>query len=148
MVSSGKLYVLEDVEIDTARVLVRRAGEERSLRPKTFRLLLYLIEHRNRLVPKEELIGQLWPETAVSDGALAQCVADIRRALGEDPRNPRFIRTAARLGYQFIGYLEESPSQSVTVEEITEARVEYSEYIVEYEPSPLQSPSAAFRPPP
>src|SRR5260370_15849860 len=123
----GKIYVLEDVEIDTGRVVIRRAGVARSLRPKTFRLLLYLIEHRHRLVPKEELNEQLWPETAVSDGALAQCVADIRRALGDEPRNPRFIRTAARLGYQFICYVEEAPFQIVTVEDITEARLAYSE---------------------
>src|SRR5579862_7617124 len=120
LASSGKIYVLEDVEIDIGRVLIRRAGEERGLRPKTFRLLIYLVENRDRLVPKEELIEQLWTDTAVSDGALAQCVADIRRALGDDPRSPRYIRTAPRLGYQFIGCLKEAPVQSVTIEETTE----------------------------
>jgi len=118
--TTGKIYVSRDIEIDTGRVVVRRAGEERSLRPKTFRLLLYLVEHRNRLVPKEELIEQLWPGVAVSDGALTQCIADIRRALDEDPRDPRFIRTAARLGYQFIAPVDETPATAVILEEITE----------------------------
>ncbi|HTS51374.1 MAG TPA: tetratricopeptide repeat protein [Bryobacteraceae bacterium] len=135
LASSGKIYVLEDVEIDIGRVLIRRAGEERGLRPKTFRLLIYLVENRDRLVPKEELIEQLWTDTAVSDGALAQCVADIRRALGDDPRSPRYIRTAPRLGYQFIGCLKEAPVQSVTIEETTEERIDYSEEIIEEEPA-------------
>ncbi len=138
LASSGKIYVLDDVEIDAGRVVIRRGGEQRSLRPKTFRLLIYLVEHRDRLVPKEELIEQLWTDTAVSDGALAQCVADIRRALGDDPRNPRYIRTAPRLGYQFIGSLKEAPARSVTIEETTEERIEYSEEIVEDEPVTLE----------
>ncbi len=148
LAKAGKIYVSEDVEIDTGRVVVRRAGEERNLRPKTFRLLLYLVEHRNRLVPKEELIARLWPDTAVSDGALAQCVADIRKALGEDSRNPRFIRTAARIGYQFIGYVEESTVQSVTVEETTEERLEYSEEIIEDETPALDAVPVALLPAP
>ncbi|MBV8817335.1 MAG: tetratricopeptide repeat protein [Acidobacteriaceae bacterium] len=147
--AAGKIYLSGDVEIDTARVAVRRGGEERNLRPKTFRLLVYLIEHRARLVPKEELIEQLWPGIAVSDGALAQCVSDIRRALNEDPRHPKFIRTAARLGYQFIGPLDEKRSESVILEEITEERVEYSEEVTEEdEPAELDFPPARLLPPP
>src|SRR5689334_4752191 len=80
--AAGRIYVTHDVEIDTGQVVVLRAGLECRLRPKTFRLLVYLIEHRDRLVPKAELIEQLWPDVAVSDSALAQCIADIRRALG------------------------------------------------------------------
>lgn len=133
---AGRIYVSGEVEIDTGRVTVRCAGEERSLRPKTFRLLVYLVENRERLVPKEELIGHLWPETAVTDGALAQCVADIRRALGEDSKNPRFIRTASRVGYQFIGPVDPLPSQALPlpasltlIEEVTHREVEYIEEI-------------------
>ena len=124
---SGKIYVLEDAAVDTGRVALRRGGEEHNLRPKTFHVLVYLIEHRNRLVPKEELMEHLWPGTAVSDGALAQCIADIRRVLGEDPRTPRYIRTAARLGYQFIGRVEEAPSSLPPIEEAAEPRPEASE---------------------
>jgi tetratricopeptide (TPR) repeat protein len=129
--AAGKVYVTGDVEIDTGQVVIRRAGEERSVRPKAFRLLAYLVENRNRLVPKEELIQHLWPDVAVSDGALVQCIADIRRALDEDSRNPKFIRTAARLGYQFIAPLDEKCAELVTFEEITEERVEYSKEIIE-----------------
>src|SRR5579884_593400 len=136
----GKVYFSGDVEIDANRVVIRRAGAECSLRPKTFRLLLYLLEHRDRLVPKEELIQELWPDTAVSDGALAQCIADLRRTLEEDSRNPRFIRTAPRLGYQFIAPVTEHPVDSVVVEEITEERIEYSEEISEDEPALLTAP--------
>src|SRR5882724_11031440 len=123
----GRVYVSDDVEIDTGRVIVRCAGEERALRPKTFRLLVYLIENRERLVPKDELIAHLWPETAVTQGALAQCVADIRRALDEDPKNPRFIRTASRVGYQFIGPIDQPAPSIMVIEEVTHREVQYTE---------------------
>ncbi len=134
---AGKVYVSGDVHIDTARAVIRRGGSEYSLRPKTYRLLVYLIEHRDRLVPKEELISCLWGDTAVTDGALAQCIADIRRALDEDPKNPRFIRTASRLGYQFIGPIENpaQPLNLVLIEEVTHHEVEVTETIVD-EPRP------------
>ena len=127
LASSRKIYLLEGVEIDASRVVVRKSGTDCSLRPKTFYLLIYLIENRDRLVPKEELIQQVWPDTAVSDGALARCVAEIRAILGEDPRNPRFIRTAARLGYQFIGSVEVGRRRSTAAEETTAAPLEDAE---------------------
>lgn len=136
--SSPRVYILDGVEIDTSRVVVRRAGEECRLRPKTFSLLIYLLENRNRLVPKQELIEQLWPDTAVSDGALARCVNEIRTVLGEDSRNPRFVRTAARIGYQFIGSVQDRACEITIVEQTTQPQVPDIEHV------PLQTPPVPF----
>lgn len=101
------IYRLDGVEIDTSRVCVKRDGEERHLRQKTFQVLIYLLEQRDRLVTKDELIEHAWQGTAVTDNALEQCLAEIRKVLGDDSRNPRFIKTVPRAGYRFIGKVEE-----------------------------------------
>ena len=69
-------------------------------------MLLYLVEHRDRVVNKEELIENIWQGVAVTDNGLMQCITDIRRALGDDSRQPRFIKTVPRRGYRFIAPVE------------------------------------------
>jgi tetratricopeptide (TPR) repeat protein/DNA-binding winged helix-turn-helix (wHTH) protein len=101
------LYRLDGVEVDTSRSCLRRDGEERHLRQQTFQVLVYLLEQRERLVTKDELIDYVWRDTAVTDNALDQCLAEIRKALGDDSRNPRFIKTVPRRGYRFMGKVEE-----------------------------------------
>src|SRR5439155_7236918 len=82
MNGSGKqIYCFADVEIDLLRGCLKRSGEEIYLRPRTLQVLIYLIEQRERLVTKEELMENIWKDTAVTDDALVQCVGDIRRAL-------------------------------------------------------------------
>ena len=76
------------------------------MRPKSFQVLVYLIERRPSLVTKEELIENLWPDTAVTDDAVVQCIIDARKALGDDSRNPRFVKTVPKVGYRFIGPVE------------------------------------------
>ena len=58
--------------------------------------------HAGRLVTKEELLDACWPETAVSDGVLKVHIAELRKALGETGRTPRFIATVHRRGYRFV----------------------------------------------
>ena len=72
------------------------------LPPKAFALLQYLVVHAGRLVTKEELLDACWPETAVSDGVLKVHIAELRKALGETGRTPRFIATVHRRGYRFV----------------------------------------------
>lgn len=84
-----------------------RNGEELHLKPKAFRLLLHLIQERDRLVTKEELMELFWKDTAVTDDALTQCVAEVRRALGDTPRNSLYLKTVPRMGYRFVGPVEE-----------------------------------------
>jgi DNA-binding winged helix-turn-helix (wHTH) protein len=83
------------------RVLVR-GGRELSLIPRYFDLLVFLIEHRHEAVHRRDIFDRVWNDVVVSDSALSQGVRTIRRALGDDSREPRFIRTVSRHGYRFV----------------------------------------------
>ena len=102
-----RIYRLDGIEIDTSQVCLRRNGQELHLRQKTFQVLIYLLEKRERLVTKDELITQLWQGAAVTDNTLEQCLAEIRKVLGDDSRHPRFVKTVPRAGYRFIGEVAE-----------------------------------------
>lgn len=86
---------------DTRQLL--RGREEIHLSPKAFELLKTLIDHRPRALSKNELHQQLWPATFVSEANLASLIAEVREALGDIARQPRFIRTVHRFGYAFSG---------------------------------------------
>ena len=85
--------------LDLGRGCLLLDGNEIALRPKTFAVLRYLVEHRTRLVSKDELFAAVWPNVAVTDDALVQSISELRRALGDD--GPRLIRTVPRRGYRF-----------------------------------------------
>lgn len=89
--------------LDRARRELLRGGQERHLEPKAYALLDFLIERRPEAVSKPEIRDRIWPSTFVSESNLTGLVAQLRDALGEDPRNPRFIRTVHGFGYAFAG---------------------------------------------
>ena len=119
--SSKQVFRFGDVEVDLSQGCVRRGGKELHLRQQTFQVMIYLLENRERLVTKEELMQSIWKKTAVTDDALVQCVADIRRAIGDDSRSPHFIKTLPKVGYRFISPVEELWSQPATPIETTQA---------------------------
>ena len=81
-------------------------GERRlELTPKEFATLRYLVERANRLVTKDELLSTVWGDAIVSEAALASCIRDLRRALNDSSRTPRYIETVHRRGFRFIGPL-------------------------------------------
>src|SRR5262245_50420862 len=91
--------------VSRSRRQLLRDGRAVPLVPRYFDLLLLLIERRGEAVHRRELLDAVWSDVVVSDNALNQAVRTLRRALGDDPRTPTFIRTASRHGYQF-GYAE------------------------------------------
>jgi tetratricopeptide (TPR) repeat protein len=107
---SRPIYRCEDVEVDPSRGCLKRGGLEQHLRQQSFHLLLYILERRERLISKEELIENVWQGAAVTDNAVVQCIKEIRKALGDDPHEPRFIRTIHKLGYRCIASVTEVPS--------------------------------------
>jgi adenylate cyclase len=75
--------------------------------PKTFDLLALLVQERQRALSRSELNARLWNGERVCAGALTQCVWCVRQALNDSPKQPRFIATAHRWGYRFVGRVEE-----------------------------------------
>ena len=95
-------YRFGDFTLSPQRRLLIRDGQEVPLIPRYFDLLLLLIERRREAVHRNEIFDRVWGEVTVSDSALSQAVRTIRRTLDDDPREPRFIRTVSRHGYQFV----------------------------------------------
>jgi DNA-binding winged helix-turn-helix (wHTH) protein len=91
----------DEFEIDSQTRQLTRAGAAIHLPPKAFAVLCALIEKRPNVVPKADLFGQIWPEVFVVEGNLNVLVGEIRRALGDDPQEQRFIRTVHGVGYAF-----------------------------------------------
>jgi len=92
-----------DLTLDTDTRQIRRGAVEVHISPKAFELLTALIDARPRALSKSDLHERLWPDTYVTESNLAGLVAEIRRALGDDARTPRFVRTVQRFGYAFAG---------------------------------------------
>jgi DNA-binding winged helix-turn-helix (wHTH) protein len=90
-----------DFTADDERRLLLRNGREVHLSPKSFELLMALLRGRPRAFSKTELHAMLWPDTFVTDANLSMLIAEIRSALGDTARSPRFIRTVQRHGYAF-----------------------------------------------
>jgi len=99
-------YFFGDCKVDVVSGCLIRSGQERPLRYQSFQVLLYFLQHPGTLISKDELIAAVWSDTAVTDNALAQCIAEIRRELNDDPRNPQFIKTFSKVGYRFIASIE------------------------------------------
>ncbi|MEP7309258.1 MAG: AAA family ATPase [Acidobacteriota bacterium] len=100
---NDKLIVFDPFCLDVANELLRKGSQAIKLRPKAFAVLAYLLERPGQLVTKEALLTAVWSGTFVGDAVLKVVVRQIREALGDDPRSPRFIETAHRRGYRFIG---------------------------------------------
>jgi Tol biopolymer transport system component/DNA-binding winged helix-turn-helix (wHTH) protein len=78
----------------------------RPLEPKSFRLVQFLIENRHRVVPKDEVLSVVWQGIAVTDNALTRAIAQVRKALDDDPKQPRYIETVPTVGYRFAAEVE------------------------------------------
>src|SRR6202166_3910513 len=95
-------YRFNGVEIDAQNLRVTVGSETRPLEPKSFRLLLFLVENAGRVLPKDEIMAVVWPDTFVSDNSLARAITQIRKALDDDPKAPKYIETVPTVGYRFI----------------------------------------------
>lgn len=102
------LYRFEDCELDEGLRELRRRGRQVTLQPKVIDLLLFLLRHRGRVVPKEVLFRELWPDAIVTRASLTRLVKEARRALGDDGCAQRIVRTVRGRGYRFASQVAAS----------------------------------------
>lgn len=95
-------YRFDAFALSPRQRLLLRDGCPVPLIPKYFDLLVLLVRHRNEAVSKQQIFGEIWSDVVVTDGALSQAVRTLRRTLNDNSREPRFIRTVSRHGYQFV----------------------------------------------
>lgn len=94
-------YRFGDCELDLELMALRRHGVEVPVQRRQFDLLLYLIENRDRLVSRAELLRNVWPEVSVSECALSTTLRGVRRLIGDDGRRQRMIATRRGFGLRF-----------------------------------------------
>src|SRR5215831_1727717 len=103
-------YAFADCVLDTQLYTLTRAGTTRPLRPKVFQVLQYLLTHRDRVVSRDELCAQVWPEQFISEATLESCIKRTRQAIGDSGQAQQRIQTLRGYGYRFLGVVEEQPA--------------------------------------
>jgi len=102
------IYLFDEFELDRSKVELRRHGEPVPVEPQVFALLLLLAENRERLVSRDEIIEKVWDGRIVSDSALDSRIKSARRALGDDGKAQRCIRTIHGQGFRFMAEVTEA----------------------------------------
>lgn len=101
------VYEFGPFRLDPARHLLLRAGKIVPLTPKAFETLAWLVQNCGRLVEKDELMRQIWPDTFVEEGSLARNISVLRKTLGENPSDHQYIATVPKRGYRFVASVTE-----------------------------------------
>jgi Tol biopolymer transport system component/DNA-binding winged helix-turn-helix (wHTH) protein len=99
------MYRFDDFLIEPATFRLLKGGAQLHIEPKALELLIYLVERRDRVVSKQELLDAIWTGTAVTENALTRAIAQIRKVLGDDLQAPRYIETVPTKGYRFVAEL-------------------------------------------
>lgn len=126
-------YRFGDFVLSPRRRALLKSGIEQPLIPRYFDLLLFLIERRGEAVHRRDIFDRVWTDVVVSDSALSQAIRTIRRVLGDESRDPRFVRTVSRHGYEFVFVPVVEEHEAETANESAHA---------------AESPSASSPPPP
>jgi DNA-binding winged helix-turn-helix (wHTH) protein len=101
------MYVFGDYALDTTLYELRHVGEPCKMEPRVFNVLAYLIQHRDHVVSREELLEHLWPGVFISESLLNNCIMEARKAVADNGQVQRVIRTVHGRGYRFIAPLTE-----------------------------------------
>jgi pimeloyl-ACP methyl ester carboxylesterase/DNA-binding winged helix-turn-helix (wHTH) protein len=104
------IYRFDTFELDLAARQLRRSGQPLPLQPKAFDVLAYLVRHRDRVVPKQELLDELWPGVTVTDASVQRAISLARAAIDDRGRT---LRTMPRVGYRFVAPVD-APASAVS----------------------------------
>jgi len=100
------IYQFDDVRVDLEKFDVSKGESRARLEPKAFEALVFLIEHRGRLVEKKELLDAVWKDAFVTENAMTRVIAQLRKALGDDSKEAKYIETVPTRGYRFIAEVD------------------------------------------
>lgn len=130
-----RFYEFSSFRVDTAERRLWRDGKLVPLTPKVFDILLALVENSGHTLEKEELMERVWADTFVEEGNLNRNISTLRKALGDDGRRQRFIKTIPKLGYRFTADVREvlEDEEELLVEDKTRYQLKVSEEIQEEE---------------
>ena len=112
------LYRFGNFELDTAKAELRANGATRPVEPQVFGLLALLVENRERLVSKDEILEKVWDGRIVSDAAIASRVKSARQALDDDGQAQRCIRTIHRQGFRFVADVHVAPAVQLVAQPV------------------------------
>jgi len=122
------LYLFDNYVLDGSRRELRRAGTLVPVEPQVFDLLEFLIQNRERVVSKDDLVGAIWNGRAISESALSNRINGARSAVEDTGKDQRFIRTLPRKGVRFVGAVREDqespPAAGPTKQPAESARAE------------------------
>lgn len=99
-------FSVEGIRIEPSQNFIIKNNQEMNIQPKVMDVLTYLASNPNKLILNNSLIDACWPNQYISDSPLHKCIAQIRKALGDDPKQPTFIKTIPKKGYVFIASVE------------------------------------------
>jgi len=122
------IYVFEDYSLDPDRRELRRGSDVVDVEPQVFDLLHYLIDNRERVVGKDDIITAIWNGRTVSESALTSRLTAVRHAIGDTGREQRLIRTFSRRGHRFVGRVCEGPTPTLASAAASGAVVGSPEY--------------------
>src|SRR5215475_11590503 len=105
--SPKRFYEFGPFSIDIVKRLLLRDGEPVALKSKCFETLLALVESRGQVLEKDDLMRRIWPDTIVEESNLTGYISTLRRALGENPKEHRYIVTVSGRGYSFVAEVKE-----------------------------------------
>jgi eukaryotic-like serine/threonine-protein kinase len=103
-----RVFRFGGLEVREREFAVARGDAVSHVEPKAFRVLLFFLNNPGKLITKEELLSTVWSDVAVTDNSLTRSIAVLRRVLGDDPAEPRFIATVPTVGYRFLLPVESS----------------------------------------
>lgn len=144
-----RFYEFDSFRIDAAKRLLLRAGQPVPLTPKAFDTLLLLVENGGQVMTKDDLMTRLWPETFVEEGSLTRNISALRKALGENPREHRYIVTIPGEGYRFVARVRGFSAETgdLTVGERTRTSIILTEQIEDDQPEPRATEQPATEQP-
>ena len=106
------LFTFGNCSVDCARRELRCGGELVAIEPQVFDVLIYLIQHRDRVVSRDDLLSSVWGGRIVSESTLSSRINSARSAIGDSGEQQRWIRTIARKGVRFTGEVHEAQNAS------------------------------------